>query len=115
MSKADSLLADDFVHNDVIWGKQQLVAGPKVHCKLRGSCIYSMQKRHFQRFLICMENEHVALSCRPSSALCQTCGRRIRTFRCGLRRSACVAPRACSCSGKVRAFAPPHRLQPLTV
>lgn len=30
VSKADTLLADDFVHNDVVWGRQQLVAGPKV-------------------------------------------------------------------------------------
>ena len=29
-STADALLADDFVHNDVVWGRQQLVAGPKV-------------------------------------------------------------------------------------
>ncbi|KAK9835302.1 hypothetical protein WJX81_000299 [Elliptochloris bilobata] len=29
LNKADALLADDFVHNDAVWGRQQLVAGPK--------------------------------------------------------------------------------------
>ena len=35
VSKADALLADDFVHNDVVWGRQQLVAGPKVRAHWR--------------------------------------------------------------------------------